>query len=127
MPRSTPAFLILEIFSACFGLMCLCACNQVVHSDLEGDVVRQMKWLDSADPERDVPAELNRGEKRFLGTYGLPSDAPGVDKATADQYGIRFIDGTGCAIYGREHERLDNLANDYARRYNVLLLRKLNE
>ena len=95
--------------------------------DLEGDVVRQMKWLDSADPERDVAAAMNHGDKRFLGTYGFTPDAPGIDKATTDHYGIRFIDGTGCVTYGSEHGRLDNLANDYARRYNVILLRRLNE
>jgi hypothetical protein len=86
--------------------------------------VEQMQWLWRADAQRDLFAALARGDKRFVGVYGVASEVPGVtDSRLVRRFGVRFIDGTSDVRATPESRRLNILARDYARRYNKLLLR----
>ena len=89
--------------------------------------VRSLRWLDSADPQRDVSAALARRDTRFIGVYGYAPLTPGVERATASRHGIRYLRGTSDAIRGPEHQRLNRLASNYATHYNQLLLQRLKQ
>ena len=101
------------------------AWQQAHPSTSETQAVRSLRWLDSADPRRDLSASLARGDTRFLGIHGYTSFVPGVDRSIASHHGVRYLDGTSDAIRGPEHARLNRLASTCAERYNKLLLEHL--
>ena len=97
--------------------------SPAVARDQRSDV-QQMQWLSHADARRDVATALKRGDKRFIGVYGVASEVPGVsDSGLVHRFGVRFIEGTSDVRPTPESRRLNTLARDYALRYNQLLLR----
>jgi len=87
-----------------------------------------LRWLDRADPQRDLAAALARGDRRFVGVYGYSADVPGVDspdQGLLKRYGVRYLRGTSDAMTSQEDERLNKLAHRYAKKYNGLLLQHL--
>ena len=95
-------------------------------SAFDSRAVRSLRWLDSADPERDLGAAWARGDRRFVGVYGYAAITPGVEHALALRQSTRYLAGTSDAIEGREHLRLCRLATRYAERYNQFLLQRLS-
>lgn len=89
----------------------------------------QLSWLDRADPGRDFAKAWARGDTRFVGTFGFAKNLPGIDVsvygALAKKHGIRWLHGTSDIITSREDQRLNRLAQEYAERYNRLLLEHL--
>lgn len=94
---------------------------------LDSPEVRGLRWLDSADPQRDLTAALARDDSRFIGVYGYAPFTPGVERSVASRYGIRYLQGTSDAIQNHEHFRLKQLASSYAEQYNKLLLQRLKQ
>ena len=88
--------------------------------------VRSLRWIDTADPQRDISSALARGDRRFIGVGGYTLDTPGVEHSLASRYGIRYLPTTD-SISGPEHARLHQLALSYAERYNKLLLERLKQ
>lgn len=89
--------------------------------------VLSLRWLDSADLQRDLTAALTRDDTRFIGVYGYAPFTPGVERSVASRYGIRYLQGTSDAIQNHEHFRLNQLASSYAEQYNKLLLQRLRQ
>ncbi|HEX8371848.1 MAG TPA: hypothetical protein VF585_03640 [Chthoniobacterales bacterium] len=87
--------------------------------------VRSLRWLDSADPQRDLAAALDRGDRRFIGVYGYAPFTPGVEPPLFSR--VRYLNGTADVIEGQEHSRLNRLAYHYAETYNRLLLQRLKQ
>jgi hypothetical protein len=98
---------------------------ELVARDHRTDIA-QMRWLWRADAQRDVSAALARGDKRFIGVYGIAAEAPGVtDSRLLRRFGVRFIEGTSDVRPTPESRQLNSLARKYALRYNGLLLQHL--
>jgi len=93
--------------------------------DSDSPGVRSLRWLDSADPHRDLNDSLARGDTRFVGVYGYTTVIPGVERSGAFRHGVRYLRGTSDALESREHARLNRLAFEYARRYNQMLAEHL--
>lgn len=92
---------------------------------------------ESADVNRDVNAAIAKGDRRFLcvtgeGVYapGLsaPEFTPGVAESQIDKLRFRIIDDTYDDInptHGESIIRFKKTADIYARKYNLLLKKKL--
>jgi type IV pilus biogenesis protein CpaD/CtpE len=75
-------------------LVSVCVTPKIVARDHPRDV-QQLRWLDRADPERDVSVAIARGDMRFIGIYGIASEVPCVsDARLRSRYGVRFLAGT---------------------------------
>ena len=94
--------------------------------------VQALRWLDHADVKADFRRHVvQRRDTRFIGTYGVGMEVPGVDAATAfralRRNRVRFIRGTSDVIAPPEYGRLVFRAREYARRYNTMLLQYLRD
>jgi len=88
---------------------------------------QKLRWLYSADPQQDLLKALSRGDRRFIGVYGLGPTVPGIgaDDPLCKRYGVRYLEGTSDAIRSEEDWKLNDLADKYAENYNLLLLEHL--
>ena len=88
----------------------------------------ELKRLERADPSKDLAEALRTNDLRFLGLGGYSREVvPGVPDFDEryKQFGMTMIPGTGDVFENAEHKRLQRVARDYARRYNMLLLEHL--
>ena len=88
--------------------------------------VRQLRWLEAADPISDAYAALSKNDKRLVGVNGYTWIIPGVEEQRKDdyrnRYGLRILEGTSDVIVNSEHGRLVGLAGQYAKKYNTYIL-----
>ena len=92
----------------------------------KGDSVEKLKWLESANPELDAKNAIDRKDFRLRAIYGYVLSVPGVDQRDYDEYkrtfGFNPIEGTSDSLISGEHARLNQLASEYASRYNKVIL-----
>jgi hypothetical protein len=93
-----------------------------------GDVdpyVKQLQWLDAADPQTDAQQALKKGDFRLLGLATRSVNIPGVTKQDSLKYelkcGVQLIDGISDVIRSDEHLRLMQKARSYALKYNAII------
>ncbi len=88
--------------------------------------VEKLIWLTSANPVTDAYKALKNGDKRLKAVYGYVLSIPGTKYEQFDElkdiYGISPIDGTSDNFQSKKHKNLNNLANDYARKYNEIII-----
>lgn len=93
--------------------------------------VKQLLWLEEANPIVDAQKAIKNNDYKFKAVYGYALIIPGIEpkkqKHIADQYGVSPIEGTSDDISGNDHARLINLAYEYAETYNKILLDKLGQ
>lgn len=91
---------------------------------------KQTATLAEADVAADVASAVAKGDRRFLMNVGVGGTIPGVTNWSAEMretYGTRTLDGTGDMIFGPKHEEFKRVADDYARKYNQLLLMEIKK
>jgi hypothetical protein len=91
---------------------------------------RALEKLDLSNPIADLDASLRAGDKRFVCVFGYAATAPGVsqaDEVTVQRRGMKCIEGTSDALESDEHERLIGKATNYARSYNLELVRRIRD
>ncbi len=89
----------------------------------------QIATLTNADVTADVANAMAKGDRRFLMNIGFTGIIPGVTNWSADmreKYGTRILDGTGDIVFGPQQEEFKNLADEYGRKYNQLLLKEID-
>ena len=93
-----------------------------------GDVdhyVKQLQWLDAADPQTDAQQALKKGDFRLLGLATRSVNIPGVSKEESLKYelkcGVQLIDGISDVVRSDEHLRLMQKARSYALKYNAII------
>ena len=100
-------------------LLVASGCARSPLSVAQDNAVRQMEWLYSAQPDRDVAAAIKKKDYRFVGLYGIGLDVPyinlGCISVDAD---VRPIEGTSDAVLGYEHAKLIAIAHVYAKEFN---------
>jgi hypothetical protein len=105
--------------------------NVVKADDIDMEVHRIMGWLDGAAPELDAEKALNNDEHRLWGVRGIVTYLPGIDreyyKVAAKRYGYRIIEGTTDGLKSDEHERYNDLAKQYAKKYNIYVQEHSNK
>jgi hypothetical protein len=96
----------------------------------DSEVVSQLRWANSANPDRDIAAAISKKDTRFIGLYGYATYVPGIDDgdtALVTMHGVRYLEGTSDGLRSPEHSRLNTLARNYATRYNVILVHYLKK
>jgi|GEM_PF-488485 len=93
-----------------------------------GDVdpyVKQLQWLDAADPQTDAQQALKKGDFRLLGLATRSVTIPGIAKEEMLKYelkcGVQLIDGISDVVRSDEHLRLMQKARSYALQYNAII------
>jgi len=93
-----------------------------------GDVdpyVKQLQWLDAADPQTDAQQALKKGDFRLLGLATRSVNIPGVANEDSLKYelkcGVQLIDGISDVVRSDEHLRLMQKARSYALKYNAII------
>jgi hypothetical protein len=94
---------------------------------LEADLV-YLEALARRNPEKDANASLRKGEKSFLGVAGYAVTIPGISEKLAECPAVHnqaiVIRGTTDYLRGGErHRQLNDLAREYAVRYNAVISR----
>jgi hypothetical protein len=88
-----------------------------------------LRTLTLSNPLADLDANLAHGDHRFIGINGYTCSVPGVpdDDPVVRRFGAGpyCLPGTSDAIEGDRHRTLIKTAEDYARRYNTELLRRI--
>lgn len=97
----------------------------------EREIIESLRWVESANPLEDVKEAISKKDYRFIGIAGRRIKVRGIpdDKyfEYTEKYGINVMKGTSDITYGDEHLRLIRLAEDYAKKYNQVLLRHLGQ
>jgi hypothetical protein len=91
---------------------------------------KQIAALTHADVAADVASAVANGDRRFLVNLGFGGSVPGVTNWSTEmreKYGTRILDGTGDMVFGVVHEQFKKVADNYAERYNQLLLKEINK
>jgi len=114
------------------GAVLLIGCLSAVAQASTDARVKPLLWLRRADAKADFRRHvIQQHDSRFIGVYGYAATIPGVDAASRArlmrQRRVRYIEGTSDAITSPEYGRLVDKAYDYAKRYNMLLLRYLRD
>jgi hypothetical protein len=95
-------------------------------AEREPDVVKQLQWVEKADPVAEAKKAVDRREFTLLGVDGYTWTIPGIDESKKfelrKKYGLKIIEGTSDVVQGDEHARLQELATEYAKKYNLHLL-----
>ena len=111
-----------------FLSLLLTACVESEFDKALSEEVKQLEWLNDANPQIDFEKAIVKGDYRFLGLYGRGQFVPGINiKCLNYDNDIIFIKGTSDAFEGYEHEKLNAIAWVYADNYNMRMLRYLRE
>ena len=92
----------------------------------DGDpYVKQLQWLDAANPQTDALQALKKGDFRLLGLATRSVYIPGITKEERLKYelkcGVQLIDGISDVVRSDEHLRLMQKARSYALQYNAII------
>jgi hypothetical protein len=97
----------------------------------ESDIARRADSLARLDPEREAGAAIARGDLRFIAVCGyvcIPIGVPfdsvshSPDSLAVRTDSLRAIYGTSDGISNQDVARLNEVAADYGRRYNRIIL-----
>ena len=89
---------------------------------------QELQRLENAHPKDDLAADIKNGELHFLGIRGYTLTAPGVPDYRdryANKIPLRIIEGTSDAIASEGERKLQVAATDYAKSYNLQLVKYL--
>jgi hypothetical protein len=114
--------------AAVSALLVAAGCVQQEYGLPPGDC-RFLISLRVENAEFDANAAVIAKDFRLLGVYGYALEVPGLyfyDYYTAlDRGELRTIECTGDGIVSPRHERLNDNAYEYAKRYNTVVLREM--
>ena len=87
--------------------------------------VEKLQWLKKANPVEDANNALKNGDSRLRAIYGFVLFIPGKKyeefSELENKYGINPIEGTSDSLSGSEHKKLNDLAIEYAKKYNEVI------
>ncbi|HUX89794.1 MAG TPA: hypothetical protein VMV48_03795 [Gallionellaceae bacterium] len=103
----------------------------VCAAETEPEEVRQLRWVQQANPIVDAKAAVARNDFVLLGVLGYTWSIPGIQEEKKfvfrEKYGVKLLEGTSDVILGTEHGRLIKLATEYAEKYNQYVLSHANQ
>jgi hypothetical protein len=88
--------------------------------------------LNLSNPIADLEANIAKGDMHFIGINGYSCNAPGVVSdedellVMSAKYGLRCLAGTSDVLESNKQKVLIDRALEYARTYNVELLRRVH-
>ena len=107
-------------------LFCSISTFSVYAAEPESEEVRQLRWVQQANPIADAKAAVARKNFVLLGVRGYTWLIPGTEDSKKieyrEKYGVKLLEGAGDVILGEEHGHLIELAIEYAKKYNQYVL-----
>jgi hypothetical protein len=93
--------------------------SSVLHAS-QKKYIQKMKWLYSANPEKDYKNALKHKDYRFIGINGYSLYVPGlkIDCLNTEK-DINTIQGTADTTVDNTHAQLNKIAIEYAKDYNL--------
>jgi hypothetical protein len=128
--RQMRARLVLLIIVSCILLSCINDDRRTKSPYPPGHFDEQIASLRQADVDQDAARALAIGDRRFLANIGWGGTILGVPQWTVemrDKYGVRILDGTGDMVFGPKHKEFKQVANEYAAKYNQLILEHVSK
>jgi hypothetical protein len=128
--RRMRARLVLLIIVSCILLSCINDDRRTKSPYPPGHFEEQIANLRQADVGQDAAKALAIGDRRFLLNIGWGGAIPGVPEWTAEmreKYSVRILDGTGDMVFGPKHKEFKQVANEYAAKYNQLILEHVSK
>jgi hypothetical protein len=89
-----------------------------------------LSTLNLSNPVADLDANLARGDRRFVGLYGINCSPPDLNASfdgVVARFGTRCLPGTSDAIESPKHAALIDSARRYANAYNWELLHRIRD
>ena len=112
----------------CTLLIFITGCEKTEYEIIEEQIIKEMGWLYTANPNDDFQKAIERNDFRFIGIYGVTIYTPMVSINCLNRdKDISPIIGTSDAVSGYEHAKLIAIAQAYAKDYNVRMLLYLQE
>jgi len=103
----------------------------VIAENAIDDDVSQLQWLKNADPIADANKAIIAKKYTLFAVEGYTWEIPGVSEDNKfeyrKKYGITIIKGTSDVVLNKGHARLIQLATEYARKYNLQILKHLKK
>jgi len=93
-------------------------------------VTPELRCIETADARKDFHEAIKKGEEYFLGIYGFALTVPGLPSIADNCHydfiiPVRPVKGTTDAIENDEQDRLIDIAQRYATKFNELMYLKL--
>jgi len=112
-------------------LIFMVAFSNAMADEQTNNFIEKLKWIELANPEDDAKSSIVRKDFRLRAIYGYSVEIPGVAQEDYDKvkkkFGINPIKGTSDSIVSSEHARLNQLASEYALKYNMVILNHKNK
>ena len=86
---------------------------------------RKLSWIEKADPIHDAQKAMKDGNKKYAVIYGYAYMAPGVESEESEIIASKnffAIDGTSDDLCSDLHKKRNDMAFEYAKKYNQYLL-----
>lgn len=91
------------------------------------EFIQKLVTLQTKQPSEDAQQFIATGDKRFIAKAGRGINIPGIDDKTYQsikhQCSLRYVDGFGDLLYGKNHRRYYDAIVDYAKAYNAVILK----
>jgi hypothetical protein len=116
-----------KIIFILFALFAGCAKEKVVQQPI---VQHSLEYLRNTNPDTLAQDAIKRDSLYFLGTYGYSIQVPGISDYEShwrDRVPLKMIEGTSDAITSKEVSELNRVADDYAKRFNIIILGQLKK
>ncbi len=84
----------------------------------------ELESLKDANPTHDANEAIGRNDLRFLAVMGYTITVPGIDdyhQRFSAKYKYRIIEGTSDTPRNGEDRKLQNIAIEYAKSYNLVI------
>ncbi|CAB5116110.1 hypothetical protein D3OALGA1CA_2285 [Olavius algarvensis associated proteobacterium Delta 3] len=108
-------------------LLILLTCTVATACEAVAEIspIEQLKWLESTSGAQSFQTDRDAGILRFYVTFGYARKIPGIGNVTHSRcyQGIKLIaiGGTTDTPMSEKHSRLIDLADSFAREYNLLM------
>jgi hypothetical protein len=102
-----------------------CAKNNIAQQSI---VQYSLEYLRSTNPDSLARDASKRESLYFIGTYEYSVQVPGVSDYEShwrNRVPLKMIEGTSDAITSKEVSELNRVADDYAKKFNIMILDKL--
>ena len=102
-----------------------CAKEKVVQQPI---VQHSLEYLRNTNPDTLAHDAIKGDSLYFIGTYGYSIQVPGIsdyESQWRDRVPLKMIEGTSDAITSKEVSELNRVADDFAKRFNTIILGQL--
>lgn len=121
--------LVISVIGMTLATMSFSSGSNSSESPSKNDTLANLRKLASSDPGKDFAAARANRDFRLLAMMGYAMTVPGVPdykQKYSELVGVKLIRGTTDAITSSEQRRLQDAVQNYAEKYNKLVVNYLS-